>query len=136
MADVRAAWENLCVTGHRAFLFDALRRVRDGGTFTNEELLSAIPDPSSLVEIERAAWYRLSHWADDDDIRAKDSRYADLQERQICEALANLEALEAGCLPGEVSRGGHREWQIPLWGCVLVVGVSLAAIYILVAFLL
>jgi hypothetical protein len=117
-------------------LLNALRRVRDGGTFTNEELLSIIQDPASLQEIERAAWYRLSHWADDEDIRAKDSRYADMQERQIGAALADLEALEAGYLPSEVSRGEHRAWHIPLWGCVLVGSVGLAATYVLVAFLL
>jgi hypothetical protein len=124
------------VTDQRAFLLDALRRVRDGGTFTNEELLSVTPDPSSLEEIERSAWYRLSHWADDDDIRAKDSRYADMQKRHIREALADLEALEAGYLASEVSRGEHQAWHIPLWGCVLFGSVGFAAIYFLVAFLL
>jgi hypothetical protein len=123
------------VTDHRAFLLDALRRVRDGGTFTNEDL-GIIQDPSALHQIERAAWQRLSHWADDDDIRAKDSRYADMQERQIGDALADLEALEAGYLPSEVSRGEHQAWHIPSWGCVLVGSVGLAAIYSLVVFLL
>ena len=124
------------VTDHRAFLCDALRRLRDGGTVTNQELLSNIPDPSSLEQIEQVAWYRLSHWADDDDIRAKDSRYAELQQRQIGEALADLDALEAGYLPSEVSRGEHKAWHFPLWGCVLVGSVGFAAICLLLAFLL
>ncbi len=78
----------------------------------------------------------MSHWADDDDIRAKDPRYAEMQQRQIAEALADLEALEAGYLPSEVSRGEHQAWHIPLWGCVLAASAVVAAIYFLVAYLL
>lgn len=96
------------MTDHRAFLPDALRRVRKGCVVTNEEFLSTIPDSSVLDRIEQSAWYRLSHWADDDDILAGDSCHEEMQQRQIAEALKDLKAVEAGYLPAEVSRGEHQ----------------------------
>ena len=60
------------MTAARPFLIDGLRKVRGGSRFTNQELLSGVADPSVLDEFEKAAWECLSHWADDDDIRAKD----------------------------------------------------------------
>lgn len=124
------------MTDDRAFLLDALRRVNGGSTVTNEELLGAIPNPSSLGEIEQSAWYRLSHWADDDDIRGRDPRYEEMQRRQIADALTDLEALEAGYLPAEVSRGEHQAWHVPLWGCLLAAALVALAAYLLARYLL
>jgi hypothetical protein len=124
------------VTKYRAYLLNALRGISNGDSFTNEELLGTIPDPSDLDEIERAAWYRLSHWADDDDIRSTDASYAEMQQRQIVEALADLEALEAGSLPDEVSRGEHQAWHIPVLGCLLVTGIVVAGAYLFVSHML
>ena len=89
-----------------------------------------------LDKIERAAWYRLSHWLDDDDIRAKDPAYAEMQEQQIGKALADLEALEAGYLPEEIGWGEHRGSHISWWGCALVLIAGAAAIWFLMAYLL
>jgi hypothetical protein len=136
VADSQGRCDSRLVTDPRAFLLDALRRVRDGGNVTNDELLGRIPDPSQLDPTERAAWYCLSHWADDDDIRAKDGHYAEMQQRQIGEALDDLEARVAGFLPSEFSRGEHRAWHMPMWGCTLVVIASVAGLYFLLSLLL
>jgi hypothetical protein len=85
--------------------------------------------------VERAAWYRLSHWADDDDVRAKDPRYLDMQQRQICEVLGDLEGLDAGYLPSEIGRGEHQAWHMPPLGCALFVIAGSTGLYFLLAFL-
>jgi hypothetical protein len=59
----------------RASLLAALRRVADGGGITEAELDIAVPDRSRLILRRRTPWEELSHWADDD-IRARDERYA------------------------------------------------------------
>lgn len=59
----------------RAFLIEALRRVAGGGDIGEAELDAAVPDPFALDAREKDAWEELSHWADDDDIRARDERY-------------------------------------------------------------
>lgn len=41
---------------------------------TNDELDAAIAAPAGLRGAERKAWYGLSYWADDDDVRATASR--------------------------------------------------------------
>lgn len=64
------------MTAARAFLVDALRRVAGGGDIAEAELDTAVPDPLSLDKVEKLAWQQLSHWAEDADIREKDSRYA------------------------------------------------------------
>jgi hypothetical protein len=57
-------------------LFNALHRIADGGDIDQAELKAAVPDPLALDDPEKKAWEELSHWADDNDIRAKDERYA------------------------------------------------------------
>ena len=64
------------MTNARQYLRNTLQRIVDGGDLTTEELDAAIPDPLILARLEKDAWEELSHWADDDDIRAKDKRYA------------------------------------------------------------
>jgi hypothetical protein len=97
--------------------------VLNDGSFTNEELFSGVADPFALDEFEKAAWECLSHWADDDDIRAKDSRYETYQREKVANALADLEALNAGHLPSEVHRGEHTATQLPLWAALLALAV-------------
>jgi hypothetical protein len=111
------------LTPERSFLIEGLRTVRDGGSFTNEQLFSGVSDPRALDEFEKAAWECLSHWADDDDIRAKDPKYETHQRKKAAEALADLEALDAGYLPSEVDRGEHTATHVPLWAAVLVLVV-------------
>ena len=64
------------MTDARSYLLTTLQRVVDGGSLTPEELDAAIPNPLVLDRVERDAWEQLSHWADDEDIHARDSDYA------------------------------------------------------------
>ncbi len=113
----------------RQALIDLMKQVLVGEEITNEDLLAAAPDPAVLDQIERLAWQRLSQWADDDDIRDKDHVYADMQRRHVAEALAALEALEAGYDPSEIALGDHRATHIPLLGCLAVVALVTALLY-------
>jgi hypothetical protein len=61
------------MTEARTFLLTALKHVIAGGDLTNDELDAGIGDPASLRGAERKVWHGLSYWADDDDIRARDS---------------------------------------------------------------
>ncbi|MCW6532259.1 hypothetical protein NED98_18580 [Sphingomonas sp. MMSM20] len=79
------------VSNARTFLIDALRHVIDGGDITNGELDAAIAQPIELRGAQRKAWYGLSYWADDEDIRAKDPAYGPSRRRQLVDLLANLE---------------------------------------------
>jgi hypothetical protein len=115
------------VTLAREFLLSALRRITGGGEITNDELLHAVPDLTELDEVEQSAWFRLSHWADDGDIRAKDQSYADMQQQQIAFALTDLEAVEAGHLPSEVARGEHQASHLGKWGCLTLMCTVVAA---------
>ena len=115
----------------RSFLLDALRRAVEGEEVTNDELLRAIPDPSILDQIEKDAWYRLSHWLDDGDIRERDSAYEEWQEKQIADALADLQALEGGFAPQEVEWGDHQAPHLPAWGCLLILAAIGLAIFLL-----
>jgi hypothetical protein len=116
------------MTSDRGHLLDFLRRITAGGTITNEELREAIPDPGSLDTIEAKAWERLSHWADDGDIRTREDGYRVMQEDQIEAALVDLEALEAGFWPEEVERGDHSGSHISPWSCLISVALVAAAL--------
>lgn len=74
----------------RAYLVTALQRVVDGGDITNEELNAAIPDPLILEPHDRGAWQQLSQWADDGDIRARNSRYASIRRDWMQNHIAKL----------------------------------------------
>ena len=74
----------------RAFLVKALQRVADGGDLTEFELDTAVPDPFALDPAEKAAWEELSHWADDDDIRERDERYAAAKRERMRDYVAAL----------------------------------------------
>ncbi len=78
------------MTDARLFLVEALGRVADGGDIDNAELDSAIPDPLVLDPAEKNAWEELSHWADDEDIRAKDPRYPILKRERMRDCLSEL----------------------------------------------
>jgi hypothetical protein len=112
------------MTEARAYLLFALQRVADGGDITVDELDAMIPDPLLLDSAERGAWEQLSHWADDADIRAKDTHYAIFKRERMREQIAALN----GYLPGEIKRGEHRAWHVSPWGCgaamLLIVGVT------------
>jgi hypothetical protein len=117
--------------GHaRSFLLDALRRVAAGGELASDSLLSAIPDPRALGPIEKEAWLVLRGWADDGDIRAKDPACARIQQGQVAEMLAELEALEAGYLPIEIEMGEHVASRIPLAGCLVGLGLAASLVYL------
>ena len=111
------------MTAARPFLIDGLRKVRGGSRFTNQELLSGVADPSVLDEFEKAAWECLSHWADDDDIRAKDPKYAAYQQEKAVETLADLEALDVGYLASEVRWGEHQATRVPFWVALVALAV-------------
>jgi len=117
----------------RLALIDLMKRVLAGNQITKAELFTAVPDPIALDQIERAAWQRLNQWADDDDIRASDEAYANMQRRHVVEALADLEALEAGYDPSEIALGDHQAAHIPLLGCLAVVVVLVVLLYAMFA---
>lgn len=81
----------VCMTEASSFLVESLRRVIAGGDVTNDQLDAAIANPAALRGAERNAWHGLSYWADDDDIRAKDSEYAPSRRRQLASRLIDLE---------------------------------------------
>jgi len=78
------------MTAVRAFLIDALQRVADGGDIDDAELEAAVPDPFALDARERDAWEELSHWADDDDIRTRDERYAAHKRDRMRDCIARF----------------------------------------------
>lgn len=78
------------MTDLRQFLIEALTRVANGGDIDNAELHFAVPDPFVLDPVERNAWQELTHWADDDDIRAKDARYAVFKRERMRDCLLEL----------------------------------------------
>jgi hypothetical protein len=79
------------VNDPKTFLLATLRHVIDGGDVTNDELDAAVAAPASLRGAERKAWYGLSYWADDDDVRAKDPAYGPLRRRRLAYLLSALE---------------------------------------------
>ena len=78
------------MTAARAFLLEALQRVADGGDVGAAELDTAVPDPFALDYAEKNAWEELSHWADDDDIRERDGRYAAHKRERMRDHVAAL----------------------------------------------
>jgi hypothetical protein len=80
------------MTVSRAFLVEALRRVAAGGHIGEAELDAAVPDPFTLDAVEKNAWEELSHWADDDDIRERDERYAAFKRDRMRDHVAALMA--------------------------------------------
>jgi hypothetical protein len=78
------------MTVARTFLLEALQHVADGGDVTEAELNAAVPDPSALASAEKIAWEELSHWADDEDIRERDERYAASKRERMRDHVAAL----------------------------------------------
>ena len=68
-----------------------LQRVVGGGDVSSLELERAVPDPFVLKGSERAAWEELSHWADDEDLRAKDPAYGKFKREWMRDRLHSLE---------------------------------------------
>ena len=110
-----------------------MKRMLRGDQITNAELTAAAPDPITLDKSERLAWQRLSQWADDNDIHAKDEAYSTMQRRHVAEALANLEALEAGYNMQEIGFGDHQATHIPLRGCTAVMIILAVLLYTMFA---
>ncbi|WP_179045855.1 hypothetical protein [Sphingobium lactosutens] len=82
------------MTSARPNLIAMLERVADGGDVTAHELDIAIPDPLALDEREKAAWQELSHWADDEDIRDNDSKYAAFKREWMRSHLSTLRDID------------------------------------------
>lgn len=82
----------------RASLIDLIRRALDTDDVSNEMIDRALPYPRSLGASDAKAYDALSHWADDDDIRARDAAYADRQRGQLGHQLARL-SCDAGSQP-------------------------------------
>ena len=111
----------------RLALISLLKRALAGDEIKEGDLFAVAPDPVTSDKLEQAAWQRLSQWAGDDGVRAKDKALAETQRLQVVEALADLEALEAGYSPSEIAWGEHRGTEFPLIGCLVAV-VALAAL--------
>ncbi len=80
------------MTDARRYIRDTLQRIVDGGDLTTEELDAAVPNPLLLCRDEQAAWEELSHWADDNDIRARDERYAASKRDRMRDQITALSA--------------------------------------------
>lgn len=79
------------MTTARAYRLATLQHVVDGGDLTTDELDAAIPDPRVLdSRSEKDAWEELSHWADDEDIRARDARYSENKRDRMRHHIARL----------------------------------------------
>lgn len=98
----------------------------DGGDVTDHELGAAIPDPLALNRSERYAWEELSHWADDEDIRANDPSYSAYKRERMRDHIAALH----GYSPEEIERGEHQAWHMPVWGCGVTILLVAAAAYL------
>lgn len=92
IAEILHVGQSPQVTPTRAFFLEALQRVAGGGDVGAAELDAAIPDPLALDPTEKHAWEELSHWADDDDIRQRDERYAASKRERMRDHLAALMA--------------------------------------------
>lgn len=115
------------MVANRTYLRDTLQRVVDGGDITNEELYEAIPEPLHLSKLELGAWERLSHWADDGDIRASEPGYAEDQRERMRYWIARLD----GYSSEEIEWGEHVATHIPMWGCFLIVALVSGGVYLL-----
>ena len=82
------------MTSARPNLIAMLECVADGGDVTAGELNKIIPAPLALDEREKTAWEELSHWADDEDIRAKDPDYAAFKREWMREHLSTLRYID------------------------------------------
>ena len=84
------------MSAYRPILVELLKRVIAGGDITREELMSAIPREGALETqgAERKAYYGLSYWSDDDDIRAKDPHYGPFRREQLQQLLSALNEIE------------------------------------------
>ena len=78
------------MTVARDFLLEALQRVAGGGDISEPDLKAGVPDPFALDAAEKHAWEELSHWADDDDIRERDWRYAASKRERMSDHIAAL----------------------------------------------
>jgi hypothetical protein len=74
----------------RDFLIASLRRVIAGGDITNDELAAGIPDAGSLRGADLKAYFGLSYWADDGDIRDKDPTYGPMRRTGLADLLRAL----------------------------------------------
>jgi hypothetical protein len=83
------------MTNARVFHVEALHRVAGGGDIDNAELDAAVPNSLTLDREERSAWEELSHWADDDDIRAKDPRYTAWKRERMQDRLSELDTKDS-----------------------------------------
>jgi len=80
------------VAEDRARLIDLLRAAIAGSDVTDDDLAAAFPYPHALGRSEFQAYETLSHWIDDDDIRARDAQYVERQRNWMAAQLAALEA--------------------------------------------
>ncbi|EQB11521.1 hypothetical protein RLDS_24255 [Sphingobium lactosutens DS20] len=93
-----------------------LERVADGGDVTAQELDKVIPDPLVLDEREKTAWEELSHWADDDDIRAKDIKYAASKREWMRGHLSTLRDIDWHPQPPSI----HQRIKVGFWLAVFL----------------
>ncbi|MDH2130407.1 hypothetical protein N5J77_04665 [Sphingobium yanoikuyae] len=99
------------MTSVRPNLIAMLERVADGGDVTAHELDKAIPNPLVLDEREKAAWEELSHWADDDDIRAKNTKYAASKREWMRGHLSTLRDIDWHPQPPS----SHQRIKVGIW---------------------
>jgi hypothetical protein len=80
----------------RDFLLQALREVIAGGDIDLERIDAAISQPEKLKGPAFKAYWGLRYWADDGDIRKKDSAYAPMRREGLARLLHKLEADNLG----------------------------------------
>ena len=76
---------------HREYLLATLRHIIAGGDLSQSDLDAAVAEPRLLRGPELKAWYGLSYWADDDDIRARKPEYGPMRREGLARLLAALE---------------------------------------------
>jgi len=112
------------MTSARVHLLTMLERVADGGDLTAQELNAAIPNPFLLDLREKAAWEELSHWADEEDIRAKDANYTGFKRQWMRDHMSASQ--EAEWYPHHPT--SRRRFMVGIW---FTASLPIAANYLL-----
>lgn len=78
--------------GHLAIVIDILQAVLDGRIDANTGLRKWPNIDAEEDRLIAASWHDLSHYAEDEDIRLRDSEYASDQRRRLEQRISALKA--------------------------------------------
>jgi hypothetical protein len=80
------------VTEHRDLLIKSLEALLTKQAVDRDRLSEGLPDWRLLEKAEQDAFWALIHWADDADIRARDSSYEAMRIQEAGRYLSRLRA--------------------------------------------